>query len=182
MRTLTLLLFLGITWLAAASPGFAEPITVDSGWINFQWDGGPHTFSVQGPYTFSSSVPTTLTITDVFLVGDRFAAYDQNALLGLTSVPNSNSLSDTSFPDAALADPSYSHGVFSLSAGSHSLTFEAIQVTQGTTGGGAYFRVDSGVTTQTPSRRCCCWPAWPRRRPCGVGRVAAAGKRSATPQ
>jgi hypothetical protein len=101
------------------------------------------------PWTFSG--PAIVTLTDLFARGDRFALFDNNVLLGDTSVPVNDGA--VTCPTAGvgddilacLANPTYSHGVFDLVAGAHSLTIEVIQNAEGTTAGAAVFQAAPAV-------------------------------------
>jgi hypothetical protein len=96
------------------------------------------------PWTFAG--PAIVTLTDLFERGDRFALFDNNVLLGDTSVPvNDGTITcpTAGVGDdirACLANPTYSHGVFDLGTGAHSLTIEVIQNAAGATGGAAVFQ------------------------------------------
>jgi hypothetical protein len=95
------------------------------------------------PWTFTG--PAIVTLTDLFERGDRFELFDNGLAVGLTSVP----VNDGTTTCAALgtdirnclADPTYSHGVFSLGGGAHSLTIQVTQNAVNTTGGAAVFQV-----------------------------------------
>jgi len=96
------------------------------------------------PWTFSG--PAIVTLTDLFQRGDQFALFDNNALLGDTSVPVNDGA--VTCPTAGvgndiracLADPTYSHRVFDLGTGAHSLTIEVIQNALNSSGGAAVFQ------------------------------------------
>ena len=83
-----------------------------------------------------------MTVTDAYCTGDQFEVFDNGTDIGPTSIPGTSTCTDyTTNPDTALASPKWSHGVFDLGPGSHSLTFKPIASPFGS--GGAFFRVDS---------------------------------------
>jgi hypothetical protein len=91
-----------------------------------------------------------LVLTDAFLIGDQFRAYDFGVSLGLTSAPGSGpSCGDDPVP--CLADPNISSATFMLGPGNHSLTIEAVLSPYGS--GAAYFRADElqGVAPEPAS-------------------------------
>lgn len=93
-------------------------LDVDNGWYIFNAGGTGSEWD--RAYSFSLSSSAILTVTDVFLSGDRYEVIDLNSsTLGLTSIPTS--IGDQIFADfdAALSDPRWSSGQFPLSAGSY---------------------------------------------------------------
>jgi len=117
-------------------------VTVDSGWHGFV-AFGPGVPSAS-PFTFTSTSPVLVTVTDVFCLGDRYTVSDGSTTLGTTSVPlpfDCNYPNFTGDPDTALADPNYSHGRFAVAAGAHSIGI--VWVGQFGTGGGVYVRFDT---------------------------------------
>jgi hypothetical protein len=120
-------------------------VTVGSGWHGFV-AFGPGVPSAS-PFTFTSTAPVLVTVTDVFCVGDRYTISDGSTTLGTTSVPlpfDCNYANFTGDPDTALADPNYSHGRFAVRAGAHSIGI--VWVGQFGTGGGVYVRFDTFTT------------------------------------
>jgi hypothetical protein len=97
------------------------------------------------PWTFAG--PGIVTITDLFARGDRFQLFDNGVPVGVTSVPVNDGA--TTCPAAGigndiracLADPTYSHGEFTLGGGAHSLTIQVTQNVVGTSGGAAVFQL-----------------------------------------
>ena len=121
--------------------GLATAITVGGGWTRFDFgDVG----STAGPFTFTSAGPTVLKITDAFCAGDRFRVFDNGQLLGDTSavfLTLCGFPGETEDPDVANSSSYYTHGVFSLGAGSHSITIQPLASPFGS--GGAFLRVDA---------------------------------------
>jgi hypothetical protein len=121
------------------------PIAVGSDWTEFYWFTAAGATNVvtnyEGGFTFNASGPVRVDVTDDFGHGDRFEVFDLGTSLGLTSaVPFLNDGTNGGKPpDAAFADPSYSHGSFFLGAGDHSITMNVVAHPYG--GGGAYLRV-----------------------------------------
>jgi PEP-CTERM motif len=147
------------TVLGAASSIRADPITVGGLWQEFSFDSsgslavgcnpmlcipsaaGNAQFAPAPPWTFDLGPGGGIfTITDAFLIGDAFDVFDFGVFIGGTpSVPAGSECG--SDPVACFADPAVSHGVFSLTQGSHSITIIARD--SPFDGGAAFFRVDS---------------------------------------
>jgi hypothetical protein len=118
-------------------------VTVGGGWQSFQWTGSPGVFNSEGAWTFSSASPTVFSITDAGVVGDEFSLFDGGLLIGTTSsVANDGYDDEFLTPDQYFADPRWSHGVFDLAPGSHSITIQTAVEATGYRSGAAYFRVD----------------------------------------
>jgi hypothetical protein len=101
-------------------------------------------FADAPPYTFiAPSTGTTLSVTDAFDYGDILNVFDSAALIGTTS-PSIHAVPGChSDPVVCLADPLQSHGIFSLGAGAHSITFAQSVLSEPTFAEGShYFRVD----------------------------------------
>ena len=116
-----------------ATPG--TPYGVEQ-WTEFQF-GAVGSFS--DDYTYTSSSPTDILVTDSFEYGDQFAVYDNGNLLGDTSIPGTGS--ETSRGDTSWTLP-YSKGVFAGYIGANDIEIEAIASPFG--GGGAYLEVENG--------------------------------------
>ncbi|HEY9873300.1 MAG TPA: hypothetical protein V6D12_07675 [Candidatus Obscuribacterales bacterium] len=117
-----------------------RPITgADLGrWQLFMFNGvGETTQSSQFEFT-APSTGAIIEITDVFLKGDIFNIYDFGNFIGSTSVVPASTENITFDPDIAFADPTYSHGIFSLASGYHSITVVPAVSLSGT--GGAFIR------------------------------------------
>jgi len=77
------------------------------------------------PWTFTGSA--TLTVVDLFAVGDQFEIFDNSIEVGTTSVVAAGGGNPCGGDiGCALANSAYSQGVFDLGAGSHSITIEEI--------------------------------------------------------
>ena len=101
-----------------AAPAFGN------GWIDFN-DGSPLAFD----FTIAAGSIGTLTVVDAGFAGDTFNITNFGAALGTTS---SVATGTTDGPvvfdfDAALADSSFSRGVFTLGAGSYSISGSLLQ-------------------------------------------------------
>jgi hypothetical protein len=165
-RSCVLVISILIIVAVSTNVAFADPITLGT-WYEFGFDPGhsPQTggclpvdptgvpcrvpdpgvvSSLLGspPWTFSSSRPSILTITDVFLTGDSFQVFDNGALIGSTNLVPIFGGSCGINPDACLTNPDFSHGAFSLLPGSHSIT---INVSAAQILGEGFFRVDAAV-------------------------------------
>ena len=126
--------------LASPLVSQASPITVDGGWVPFNFGGVGSSFS---PPTFEFTLTGTgaLKVTDAFLSGDQFMITG----LGATSVPGSLGDQIGADYDAAFADARWSHALFLLGPGSYSISGTVLSSPFG--GGGAALRVD---TTTVP--------------------------------
>lgn len=139
--------------LLAVSAGVASadtPVTVGSGWHGFVAHG-PGVPSAS-PFTFISTAPVLVTVTDVFCLGDQYTISDGATTLGTTSAPlpfNCNYPNFTANPDTALADPNYSHGRFAVGAGAHSIGI--IWFGQFGSGSGVFYRFDLLVAANCAS-------------------------------
>lgn len=147
------LLLLVIT-LIVGFAGADTPVTVGGGWIGYYVPAGtPPVASTDNPFTFSSEVPTHITITDGGCVGDVPQIYDFATLVGTGSSVTSEfpACANAVWQDAALADGRFSHGCFNLEAGRHSLNIQNIQMYAESSGDGGHFRVDAGYCETIPS-------------------------------
>jgi hypothetical protein len=140
-------LVLGVLAFSAA-PTFASAILTDGSWHEFLF-GGVGSFATgcsgscvpttdpvaeqtsTAPWTFSG--PAVLTVQDLFLSVDRFQVFDNNVSLGDTSVETAGSDCGGDI-GVCSSNVAFSRGVFSLGAGSHSIT---IQLIDSGAGGGA---------------------------------------------
>jgi len=162
-RSFALLAALGLV-LALAGRSHASPINVgDPKWYEFGFGGtgftatdgtgttpseaGNSQFAPTPPWTFTSTTPVAVTLTDAFLHGDTFSLFDNNVLIGSTPiVPVGGQGPSPSDPAVTSLDPLYSHGVYNLGAGSHSLTIRVDTspfAGPPNNGGAAYFRADA---------------------------------------
>lgn len=153
----------GLALLLCASPASATPVLVDGTWHQFDFQAAGSSVTSCGgcaptssplaeqlstpPWTFSG--PATLTVLDLFLIGDRFEAFDFGVSLGTTSVVANTGLSPC-FGDisCALANLGYSRLVLDLGAGAHSLTMNVIQNAATSSGGAAVFQLSSAVVPE----------------------------------
>jgi hypothetical protein len=159
-RSFALLAALGLV-LALAGRSHASPINVgDPKWYEFGFGGtgftatdgtgttpseaGNSQFAPTPPWTFTSTTPVAVTLTDAFLRGDTFSLFDNNVLIGSTPiVPVVGQGPSPTDPAVTSLDPLYSHGVFSLGAGSHSLTIRVDTSITPIVGGAGFFRADA---------------------------------------
>jgi len=90
---------------------------------------------VNPPWTMDCGAGSCLfTVVDGFVPIDQFEVFDFGGSIGITSVPNTGGAScGGTDPDACLANPDFSSGVFCLGSGTHSITMDQIL----NTGGGA---------------------------------------------
>lgn len=123
--------------LAQAAPTLSIP--TDGSWTEILMDDGlpPYTSDWVVPddggasyapahyaFTIADGFKGTLTVVDTAHAGDRFVVRDNGVLLGQTGAAtvDANFATYVGSADAALADASFSRGVFTLSAGNHVLT------------------------------------------------------------
>jgi hypothetical protein len=161
LRLVMVGLMLG-TVLGAASSTPADPIVVGGNWYEFQVGAlcggfvcpatgclngpvgcipspsGNSQFAPDPPWTFTLVGPGTITVTDIALSGDTFDVFDFGVLIGSTSVVPIFGTNCGLDPVPCSLDPNVSHGVFSLTAGPHSITI----IGRIAAGGAADFRVD----------------------------------------
>src|SRR5947209_4479062 len=124
----------GVAARGARGVAASDPLlVVGEGWSPttdeppaFFWTGTGQPFNDEGPYTFSSSLITVLSVTDDFQCGDRFLVFDNGVALGDTSVAAVDPTCLEVGPDDAFASPAYSHGTFLLPPGAHAITIQVI--------------------------------------------------------
>jgi hypothetical protein len=125
----------------AGVAGAATAITVGDGWHSF---GSPDRSAyTQPPFTFTASRAVVVKVTDVLCPGDIYSVSDGSTPLGTTSPPGSSDCTyagNTPDPDQAFADPTYSHGMWLLAAGAHSIDIALFS--SPFPGSGGYVRVD----------------------------------------
>lgn len=93
-----------------------------SAWVRLNDDGVSYT-PASYAFTIAAGFQGRLTVVDTAYAGDRFEVSDNGVLLGQTGAAVADAaLSNYAGADAALADASFSRGVFTLSAGQHLLT------------------------------------------------------------
>src|SRR5438105_5616699 len=97
----------------ALSAGVASADTavrVGGGWFFLVAHGPGIPSAPPGPFTFASTSPVLMTVTDLFCLGDRYTVSDGPMTLGTTSPSGGISgcpPDEASTPDAALAYPRY---------------------------------------------------------------------------
>jgi hypothetical protein len=151
-KQLMALALVATTALAAPAQATSTSIATDGAWNDFavdasyppgytnawidQADGSVMRFT----FTIAAGSVGTLTIVDAGLAGDTFLVANNGTLLGQTSHVAANATMDGPYDgyDDALADPAYSRGVFTLGAGSYSISGSLLQSVfeQGSTDGG----------------------------------------------
>lgn len=102
----------------------ALPPAHGTGWID-DADGSPLSFQ----FTIAAGSTGTLTVVDAGFAGDTFTITNFGATLGHTSgVAAGDTAGNVVFDfDAALADAAYSHGVFTLGAGTYAISGSLLQ-------------------------------------------------------
>ena len=108
------------SWNEFAVDNFLAP---DNGWID---DTGA---ALNYTFTIAAGQHGTLTIVDAGFAGDTFAITNFGAALGSTAgVAPGTTDGPLEFDfDAALANPAYSHGVFTLGAGTYAISGALLQ-------------------------------------------------------
>lgn len=158
MRVLRNLVICGLL-LAVAASASAGPILVDGPWYEFGFrelgtfavsgaavvatpsSGGNSVYADDPPWTFTAGPHgALLTVTDAFMSGDAFEIFDNAVSIGSTPLVT-HGISGSSDPAVTSLSPDFSHGIFLLGAGGHSITIKLIDA-WGASGAG-YFRVDS---------------------------------------
>jgi hypothetical protein len=163
---------------ASASPAFANsPIQVDAPrWTLFDWGFVGEGQPIEEPFTFSSSAPVVVKVTDVLCRGDQFEVFDFGVSIGTTPAVPVQECDTEPFvgdPDVAFEDPSFSHGSFVLGPGSHSITIVVIADPFGF--GSGYIRVDSLNKEQCKNGGWRNFPGFKNQGDC-VNFVATGGK------
>jgi hypothetical protein len=128
-----------IVLLAAlcGTAGAGEVLEIGGPWQDFIWES----LDDRLEFTFDSESPTSLRVTDLGLPGDQFQVFDNDVLLGTTSLVTPNEDIDPVLdPDATYASPLWSSGEFFLEPGSHLIGIQATGSSRGM-GAGA-LRVD----------------------------------------
>jgi PEP-CTERM motif len=145
-----------------ATTAHATPIPVDGGWYTFCLNGSGSPASTLSPVggscplnsgvglagntiTFSSLFPTVLQVTDAFIAGEDFLVVIDGVSYFTPSVQQWGAV-NVFDPNAAFADARYSHGSWTLAAGSHRVDIFAQTVNNGG-GGAAYVQVITSSTT-----------------------------------
>jgi hypothetical protein len=129
------------------------PLALGGGWIILdQSNMHPGDFFA-GSYTWNSASLVKFTITDLYVVSDRFEVYDFGTKVATTpALPDwdalglgSASLSPpwTSNPAQALADGRFSNTSILFKAGAHEITITDIHIPNGFTDGTVAFRADA---------------------------------------
>ena len=97
---------------------------VNAGWLSFDWDESGESWET---FTFTTTRPVRISITDILCRGDAFIVRDHNRqVLRTKLVAGDNcrsSLIDD--PDVAYRDAEYSHGTSILGPGIYQITIEA---------------------------------------------------------
>jgi hypothetical protein len=155
------------SWLEFDVDSFAAP-SFGTGWID-QVDGSPLTFS----FTVAAGHTATLTVVDAGFAGDTFAVTDHGAPLGVTSaVPAGTTDGALVFDfDAALADPAYSRGTWTLGPGSYAIGGRLLQSV--TLDGAPLDATEGGIRLATAVPE----PALPALLVAGLALVGAAARR-----
>ena len=127
------------TSVALAADGGWNEFNVDSflaqdfgnGWIDEDYAGDDSALSFT--FTIAKGMHGTLTVVDAGFAGDTFAITNfGNALGSTSSVAAGTSSGSTEFDfDKALANPAYSDGVFTLGAGTYSISGSLLQSVDG---------------------------------------------------
>jgi hypothetical protein len=155
MLAATIAILSAASWQQSA---FASPITVDAGWYGFCFagPGSPATAGCQNAgigiagndITFTAGGPVDLNVTDAFQQGDTFEVIVNGTIYNTDPVaPNSAGL--TTDPNAAFADPTYSHISIALPGGGYTVDIFDNANPFGE-GGGAYIEAVSASATGVP--------------------------------
>jgi hypothetical protein len=122
-------------FLEGPSATFACPACVPSSAGNSFFLGDP-------PWEFTVTDPVNLIVTDAFLAVDQFVVLDNLLSIGLTSLPSGDAGDSCgSDPVMCLGDARFSHGIFPLGVGNHSITIAHIPA-GAQIAGAAYFCLD----------------------------------------
>ena len=161
--------FIVVLILGAGHSIQADPIVVGGNWYEFEYGvfcsgpscpaigclngplscipspSGNSQFAPNPPWTFTLLGAGFITVTDAALSGDVFDVFDFGVLIGSTpNVPIAGTICGVD-PVPCSMDPNVSHGVFSLTAGPHSITISE----RGGLCCVGYFRVDETIPEPT---------------------------------
>ena len=156
-----------------ALPALCGPIVTNQ-WYAFGWNGSAPTFGTSlgagSGYTGSSGTPiaalacagtapctdpwtfsgaASLVVQDLYFDGDRFSIFDSGVLIGATSVPLNDGTACGNDPVGCVGNVKFSSGTFNFGAGSHSITMQVLQESNGFSSGQAVFELLAGGTTTT---------------------------------
>jgi hypothetical protein len=146
-------------------PTFASTVFTDGTWYNFYTlthnsfatNGSSSTtpfYSQPGdpPWTFTATgVGAILTVVDGGHQGDTFSVYDFGSLIGNTSdTPADPNHTCDIDPNACLADPLMSRGIFNLAAGDHSITIHTLAYPFDPPSTLEWFKVDPAPASTVP--------------------------------
>lgn len=130
------------TTVALAADGSWNEFTVDAqaapaygnGWIDYA-DGSPLSFT----FTIATGSTGTLSVVDAGFAGDTFTLTNFATALGSTSSVDAGNVEGNVEFDfgAAFANPAYSHGVFTLGAGTYRISGALLQSVYDDIGGSA---------------------------------------------
>lgn len=119
------------TTVALTGDGAWNEIDVGSFDGSLGWIDNVDNSALNFTFTIAAGHVGTLTVVDAGFAGDTFSVTNHGALLGNTSavpVGTYDPLASGQFDfDAALADPTFSHGVFHLGAGTYDISGALLQ-------------------------------------------------------
>lgn len=119
------------------TPGVRFVLPLDDSWTVLDEFMNEGDFFPSNPWTYSSAVPVTFTITDLFVVSDQFEIWLDGAYFATTpAVPDWPAYTSDPFdpaywtndPDVALASGYFSSGVYALPAGTHDVWIRDIHI------------------------------------------------------
>jgi len=154
MRRAAAILVAGLALAAGAISAHAAPIGLDQ-WYEFEWTGaapaatnactgsctplvGGIDAPVDTPWTITGNV--RIKVTDAFLAVDQFEVFDSGVSVGITSSFSGSGSCGPSVDDC-YASADFSHGVFDLGGGSHSI--EIFTTAGSSSSGAAFFQVEA---------------------------------------
>jgi hypothetical protein len=139
----------------AATPAVSSAQLVSGQWYGFNFLGvgsfgtecpecsGAEFIPAPSLWTYTSATGGTITFLDGYLSGDQFKIYNFASVMGSTSASSTGS--NCNGPTDCLANSAMSRGTFAFGAGDHSFSAEVLASPYNS--GGAFFRIDDGVST-----------------------------------
>jgi len=140
-------LILVVALIAVGVPGLMADVLPLNTWESFFWDDGGTLPSATTPatWTFTTTAPTQLQVTDGFNIGDEFSvqvAGTVNTTFNTSAINPAldGTLGSGSTGPTSWADTDYSHGAINLGPGTYTVTLDIIRNAAGFTAGGAFIQ------------------------------------------
>jgi hypothetical protein len=127
----------------------AIAINVGDGWHTTFMSESVGAQDLLGPFTFTSTTNVVVKVTDLYLDYERYYVLDSGSPLGTNSVPARRGVSVDN-ADSSFASTLWSHGSFTVGAGSHSIRIRLLTTGPGDNSGFAYAALRVDLPSETP--------------------------------